>query len=138
MMKSIGKGMLSVLVLSGVMTMAETPSIDYKVEGNEFVINYTETLYQSKDAVTWVKVENTVSPYRVKMEQENLYFCAKKEPVNKNFTLFLSDVASLDMIWVEAGSFEMGSPEEELGRGANETRMMKLDGVMMKSCIKWF
>ncbi|MBR5605524.1 MAG: hypothetical protein IKW70_03725, partial [Verrucomicrobia bacterium] len=106
MMKSIGKGMLSVLVLSGVMTMAEAPSIDYKVEGNEFVINYTETLYQSKDAITWVKVENSVSPYKVKMEQENLYFCAKKEPVNKNFTLFLSDVASLDMIWVEAGAFE--------------------------------
>ena len=120
MMKSIGKGMLSVLILSGVMTMAETPSIDYKVEGNEFVINYTETLYQSKDAVTWVKVENAVSPYRVKMEQENLYFCAKKEPVNKNFTLFLSDVASLDMIWVEAGSFEMGSPDDEVGRSNDE------------------
>ena len=60
--------MLSVLVLSGVMTVAETPSIDYKVEGNEFVVNYTETLYQSKDAVTWVKVENAVSPYKVEMK----------------------------------------------------------------------
>ena len=43
-MKNIGKGILLVLVLvlSGVMTMAEEPSISYKVEGNELVINYTE------------------------------------------------------------------------------------------------
>ena len=56
-MKNIGKGILLVLVLSGVMTMAEEPSISYKVEGNELVINYTEALYQSEDAVRWEKVE---------------------------------------------------------------------------------
>ena len=28
----------------------------------------------------------------------------------------------LEMIWCDPGIFEMGSPEEELGRGANETQ----------------
>ena len=119
-MKNIGKGILLVLVLSGVMTMAEEPSISYKVEGNELVINYTEALYQSEDAVRWEKVENAVNPYKIMMGQKNLYFCSKKEPVNKNFTLFLSDVASLNMIWVEPGSFGMGSPENEIGRSNDE------------------
>ena len=37
-------------------------------------------------------------------------------PENKDMTIPLSEDVSLDMIWIEPGTFIMGSPENELGR----------------------
>ena len=41
---------------------------------------------------------------------------------DKNITIPISDTVNLEMIWVEPGTFVMGSPEYELGRGDNETQ----------------
>lgn len=38
----------------------------------------------------------------------------------KNLTIPLSETVKLDMIWIEPGSFMMGSPEDELGRDKDE------------------
>ncbi|MBO7108058.1 MAG: SUMF1/EgtB/PvdO family nonheme iron enzyme, partial [Verrucomicrobia bacterium] len=37
-------------------------------------------------------------------------------------TIPLSDTVDLDIIWIEPGTFIMGSPEDELGRQSNETQ----------------
>ncbi|MBO7524585.1 MAG: formylglycine-generating enzyme family protein, partial [Verrucomicrobia bacterium] len=59
--------------------------------------------------------------YKVKISDKKLFFCAKGE-TSKNMTIPLSDTVSLDMIWIEPGTFRMGSPEDELGRDYNETQ----------------
>ena len=41
---------------------------------------------------------------------------------NKDFTTLLSGVEELDMVWIEPGTYPMGSPVSELGRANNETR----------------
>ncbi|MBO7525142.1 MAG: SUMF1/EgtB/PvdO family nonheme iron enzyme, partial [Verrucomicrobia bacterium] len=38
----------------------------------------------------------------------------------ENYTFPLSEKVNLDMVWVEPGTFTMGSPEDELGRTSNE------------------
>ena len=40
---------------------------------------------------------------------------------NANFTIPLSYNVNLDMVWCPAGTFMMGSPDNELGRGTDET-----------------
>ncbi|MBO4715569.1 MAG: SUMF1/EgtB/PvdO family nonheme iron enzyme, partial [Verrucomicrobia bacterium] len=42
--------------------------------------------------------------------------------VNKNITIPLSDKVDLDMVWINPGTFTMGSPSDELGRVSNEVR----------------
>ena len=37
-------------------------------------------------------------------------------------TIPLSDTVNLDMIWIKPGTFIMGSPEDELGRGYDENQ----------------
>ncbi|MBO7391324.1 MAG: SUMF1/EgtB/PvdO family nonheme iron enzyme, partial [Verrucomicrobia bacterium] len=39
---------------------------------------------------------------------------------NTDFSIPLSGSVNLDMIWIEPGTFIMGSPENELGRQSNE------------------
>ncbi|MBR5605885.1 MAG: formylglycine-generating enzyme family protein, partial [Verrucomicrobia bacterium] len=39
-----------------------------------------------------------------------------------NITIPLSDEVNLEMIWIEPGTFIMGSPEDEVGRWADETQ----------------
>ncbi|MBO7108112.1 MAG: formylglycine-generating enzyme family protein, partial [Verrucomicrobia bacterium] len=43
-------------------------------------------------------------------------------PESKDMTIPLSDTVSLDMIWIEPGTFMMGSPTDELGRYDDETQ----------------
>ncbi|MBO7392063.1 MAG: formylglycine-generating enzyme family protein, partial [Verrucomicrobia bacterium] len=40
----------------------------------------------------------------------------------KDMTIPLSEDVNLDMIWIEPGTFLMGSPEDELGRSTNEVQ----------------
>ncbi|MBR5691457.1 MAG: formylglycine-generating enzyme family protein [Verrucomicrobia bacterium] len=42
--------------------------------------------------------------------------------VSKNITIPLSNTVDLDMIWIESGTFMMGSPADELGRDVDEFR----------------
>jgi formylglycine-generating enzyme required for sulfatase activity len=40
----------------------------------------------------------------------------------ENYTIDLPGKKTLDMVWIEAGTFKMGSPEEELGRNSDEVQ----------------
>ena len=41
---------------------------------------------------------------------------------SKDMTIPLSDTVDLELIWIEPGTFTMGSPNNELGRYSNETQ----------------
>ena len=112
-------GLLAV-VLAAAMVQAAAPTISCKTDGNNLIVTYTGTLYQSSDAVNWTEVSSASSPYQVKMGNKKLFFCAKGE--SKNFTISLSDTVDLNMIWIEPGTFIMGSPEDELGRYDTEVQ----------------
>ena len=114
-------GLLAV-VLAAVLAQAEQPTINCKIDGTNLVVTYTGTLYQSEDAVNWTKVDSASSPYRAAVEGKSLFFCAKGDSEHENFTIPLSDTVNLDMIWIEPGTFIMGSPEDELGRGYDENQ----------------
>jgi formylglycine-generating enzyme required for sulfatase activity len=43
-------------------------------------------------------------------------------PESRNMTIPISRDVDLDMIWINPGTFIMGSPEDELGRGRDETQ----------------
>ena len=107
------------LTLTMVAVQAIPPSLSYKVSGNELIITYTGTLLRSVDAVNWTEVAWASSPYKVALSDKKLFFCAKGTK-NQNMTIPLSYIVDLDLIWIEPGTFMMGSPKGELGRVANE------------------
>ena len=85
-------------------------------------ITYTGVLYQSTDGVNWTEVKGATSPYYVSMDDaKKLFFCSK-DSENKDITIPLTDDVSLDMIWIEPGTFTMGSPENELDRDYDEAQ----------------
>ena len=117
------------LALTAVAAQAAAPSVSYEVNGNELVITYTGTLLQSGDAVNWTEVSSASSPYKVRLGSQKLFFCASAsdEPVDplvpgKDMTVSLPGGVSLNMIWINSGSFTMGSPSDELGRQAGEVQ----------------
>ncbi|MBO4544423.1 MAG: hypothetical protein J5773_01410, partial [Verrucomicrobia bacterium] len=89
------------LALLAAMAQADGPTISCKRDGNSFIVTYTGELYQSTDAVKWIKVDSASSPYQVTVEGKSLFFCTKDESENKNFTIPLSDTVNLDMIWIK-------------------------------------
>jgi formylglycine-generating enzyme required for sulfatase activity len=114
---------LAALALAGMTAQAAAPSLSYKISDNELIITYTGTLYQSSDAVVWSQVTAASSPYKVALGDKKQFFCAKaEEGPSKNITIPLSDKVNLDLIWIEPGTFTMGSPEDELGRESDETQ----------------
>ena len=119
MSKKLAAGFLG-LALVAAMAQADGPTISCKMDGNNLVVTYTGELYQSSDAVSWSKVESASSPYQVKTGDKQLFFCAKGDAGNKDYTIPLADGVDLDMIWIKPGTFIMGSPEEELGRSQTE------------------
>ncbi|MBO4715522.1 MAG: SUMF1/EgtB/PvdO family nonheme iron enzyme, partial [Verrucomicrobia bacterium] len=124
--KTIWAGLLG-LALTVAMVQAAEPTIDYAIK---MEITYTGVLYQSTDGENWTKVEGAASPYYVPMDEaKKLFFCSKEEELppeppapGKNITVSLSDMVDLDLNWIEPGTFMMGSPEDELGAGGDETR----------------
>ena len=99
----------------------EPATISCKAEGNVLVINYTGTLYQSTDTVNWTEVAGATSPYKVTMGEKMLFFRTQGGvPIYKNMTIPLGDDVELDMIWIDPGTFMMGSPENEIGRDGEE------------------
>ena len=109
------------LALATAMAQADGPTISCKMDGTNLVVTYTGELYQSTDAVNWTEIASASSPYKVKISDKKLFFCAKGE-TSKNMTIPLSDTVSLDMIWINSGTFTMGSPKNELGRWRDETQ----------------
>ena len=108
------------LALAAVSGQTAEPTIKYEVTGNELILTYSGTLYQSTDAVNWIEVAFASSSYKVALNDKQLFFCAKGGSENKDFTIPLADDVDLDMIWIEPGTFIMGSPEDELGRASDE------------------
>ncbi|MBQ7589197.1 MAG: formylglycine-generating enzyme family protein [Verrucomicrobia bacterium] len=115
------------LALTAAAAQAAAPSLSYKINGNEFIITYTGTLYQSTDAVSWTAVASASSPYKVQIGNNQQFFCAKAsdEPIDplspgKNGTISLPGGVPLDFVWIKPGTFMMGSPEDELGRRYDE------------------
>jgi len=106
--------------LAATATQAAEPVLNYEVTGDELILTYSGTLLQSTDAVNWAEVASASSPYKVKISDKKLFFCAKDGSESKNITIPLSDTVNLDMIWVEPGTFMMGSPSDELGRDEGE------------------
>ena len=99
----------------------EPATISCKAEGNVLVINYTGTLYQSSDTVNWTEVAGAASPYKVTMSEHKLFFRTQGGvPIYQNMTIPLADDVDLDLIWIEPGTFMMGSPENEIGRDGAE------------------
>ena len=94
----------------------EPATISCKAEGNVLVINYTGTLYQSTDTVNWTEVAGATSPYKVTMGEKMIFFRTQGGvPIYQNMTIPLGDDVELDLIWIEPGTFIMGSPENEIG-----------------------
>ena len=111
------------VALTAAVAQAASPTISCEIKGSNLLISYTGTLYQSSDAVNWTEVASASSPYKVTLGDKKLFFCAKGESDTdtKNITIPLSDTVDLDMIWIDPGTFMMGSPEDELGRYNDET-----------------
>ncbi|MBO4544836.1 MAG: formylglycine-generating enzyme family protein [Verrucomicrobia bacterium] len=112
---------LLVLALVGMTAQAETPRLSYEVTGNNLILTYTGTLLQSSDAVNWSEVVSASSPYKIALSDKKLFFCTEGVG-SKDFTIPLSNTVNLDLIWIEPGTFMMGSPENELGRFDDETQ----------------
>ena len=108
------------ILLASVNIQADVPSLHYEINGKDFIITYTGILYSSSDAVIWTEVKSASSPYKVQTGNKKQFFCAKGE--SKNFTIPLSDTVDLNMIWIEPGTFIMGSPDGELGKYDDETQ----------------
>ena len=114
---------LLVLALAGMTALAAAPSLSYEINGNNLIITYTGTLLQSSDAVTWTEVASATSPYKIALSDKKLFFCAKGEDTHdKNITIPLPNNVDLNLIWIEPGTFTMGSPEDELGRYDDEVQ----------------
>ena len=120
-MKKTLLSVLPVLAFAMVTTQAAAPSLSYEISGNELIINYTGTLLQSADAVTWTEVASASSPYQVALSDKKLFFCAKGTESN-DITIPLSDKVNLNLIWINPGTFTMGSPSDELGRWDDEVQ----------------
>ena len=116
------------LVLVSVTALAAEPTITCETDGTNLIVTYTGTLYQSTDAVNWIEVASASSPYKVKIEDKQLFFCSQGggevQPVvpGEDFSASLPGGVSLDMNWIKPGTFMMGSPKGELGRFADETQ----------------
>jgi len=114
------------LALAAVSGQTAEPTIQYEVSGTNLIVTYTGTLYQSTDAVNWTEVASASSPYKVSLNDKQLFFCSQgggeAQPIvpGEDFSASLPGGVSLDMLWIEPGTFMMGSPEDELGRNSDE------------------
>ncbi len=104
-----------------------TPTGDftYTYENGVLTLYFTGTLCQSSDAVHWTEIPSATSPYKVAIKEKKLFFCAKAgdtPPPSKDIIIPLADGVDLEMLWVEPGTFMMGSPENEFGRFIDEVQ----------------
>jgi len=112
---------------AGVRATAPYPTLSYEMEGSDLVLTYTGTLLQSDDAVNWTEVESASSPYHVRTGNEKRFFCVTLsdqpgQPLSpgEDGSVTLPGGVPLDFVWIEPGTFIMGSPEDELGRDDDE------------------
>ena len=122
--KKLTVGLLG-LALAAAMAQADGPTISCKMDGTNLIVTYTGELYQSTDAVKWTAVPGATSPYLVTMSNKKRFFCAKGE---KNpFTI--------ELVWIEPGTFMMGAPEDDPVRDDDETLH---EVTLTKSMVKGF
>ena len=93
-----------------------TADISCEYKDGLLILTFTGNLQESTDTKTW-KTLDAASPYTVKPDgTQKFYRTMTGGSENQNFTIPLSNTVNLDMIWIEPGTFLMGSPEGELGR----------------------
>ena len=100
-----------------------TGDFTYTYENGVLILYFTGTLCQSADAVHWTELPSAASPYRVALKDKKSFFCARSgsnPPVSKDITIPLASGVDLTLIWIEPGTFMMGSPENEFGRFTDE------------------
>ncbi|MBO4544775.1 MAG: SUMF1/EgtB/PvdO family nonheme iron enzyme, partial [Verrucomicrobia bacterium] len=100
-----------------------TGDFSYTYEDGVLILYFTGTLCQSVDAVHWTELPSATSPYRVALKDKKSFFCAKSgstPPASKDITIPLASGVDLTLIWIEPGTFMMGSPENEFGRFTDE------------------
>ena len=116
------------LALAAVSGQTAEPTIKYEVNETNLILTYSGTLLQSTDAVNWTEVKSASSPYKVSLNDKQLFFCSQGggevQPIvpGENFSTSLPGGVWLDMNWIKPGTFIMGSPTDELGREDNETQ----------------
>ena len=116
------------LTLAAVSGQTAEPTIKYEVNGTNLILTYSGTLLQSTDAINWIEVKSASSPYKVALNDKQLFFCSQGggevQPIvpGENFSTSLPGGVWLNMNWINPGTFTMGSPEDELGRDNDETQ----------------
>ena len=117
-------------------TDPEGGSIFYSlVDGNGSSDNHLFTLDDSGSLHSSVifDYENNASSYSIRVKAKDEYNATTEgnfivtledvyEPSRENHSVDLNSTVSLEMIWVEPGTFTMGSPVTETGRGVDETQ----------------
>ncbi|MBR5977612.1 MAG: SUMF1/EgtB/PvdO family nonheme iron enzyme, partial [Verrucomicrobia bacterium] len=111
---------LAALVVTVLTDQAAVPTLNYEINGDNLVITYTGTLLQSSDAVNWTEVSSATSPYKIVLGDKKSFFCVKWGETGENVIVPLAENVDMEMVWIEPGSFMMGSPEDELGREDRE------------------
>ena len=100
--------------------------IGYEVNNDKLTIIFDGFLYESSNGVNGWKFVTSQSPYTVKMSNWKKFYrsCSEKvgEEESNDFSIPLSGNTYLDMIWIEPGTFLMGSPVNEIGRNASEVQ----------------
>ena len=94
--------------------------------------NHSPTLTPTLKTATTFDYESNASSYSIRVQAKDEY----NATVEQTFTVYLSDVyepslpnhvvdlnasVNLEMIWVEPGTFTMGSPLTEANRSSDET-----------------
>ena len=65
---------LAALAVTVVTAQAAAPTLNYEINGNNLVITYTGTLYNSSDAVTWTQVTSASSPYKIALGDKKQFY----------------------------------------------------------------
>ncbi|MBO7106707.1 MAG: hypothetical protein J6W73_00570, partial [Verrucomicrobia bacterium] len=104
------------LALAAVSGQTAEPTIKYEVNGTNLILTYSGTLLQSTDAVNWIEVKSASSPYKVSLNDKQLFFCsqggsAQSVVPGEDFSASLPGGVSLDMLWLDPATFTMGSPK---------------------------
>ena len=103
--------------------VAAVPEIDVQHKGDKITLTFTGTLQESADAINWTTVDAS-SPYEVTIAGGIKFYRAMGEGgvMPGTWTAYCSDTVTMVLNLCSAGTFTMGSPEDELGRKDGETQ----------------
>ena len=104
---------------------AVEPFVEYSVKGGKLILTYSGKLQESTDCKTWT-ASSIVSGEAMDLPKTGEKFfraIGETEPKAGDVQTFtLPQDVKLEMVYCPAGTFMMGSPEDELGRYDDETQ----------------